>query len=94
MIYCPKKGDFTIAATVGYNSYASVTALPGILANYEAAGLSTDWPEKKLKVGAEGGRSFNGLRKLNLGGGLSFTNNSGYSAAPGTIDESAGTVTG
>lgn len=90
--FTPKKGDFTIAATVGYNSYASVTALPGTLTNYEAAALSTDWSEKKLMVGFEGGWFFNDLWKLNLGGGLSFTNNPGYSAVPGTIDESAGTA--
>ena len=39
----PKKGDVTLAATVGYNSYTSITAQPGNLYNYEAAALSTDW---------------------------------------------------
>ena len=38
--YTPRKGDFTLAATVGYNSYASVTAQPGTLATYEGAALS------------------------------------------------------
>ena len=27
----PVKGDFTVAATVGYNSYTNVNALPGNL---------------------------------------------------------------
>lgn len=27
----PKKGDFTVAATVGYNSYTSVAALLGLV---------------------------------------------------------------
>ena len=27
----PKKGDFTVAATVGYNSYTNVTAPSGLL---------------------------------------------------------------
>lgn len=83
----PKKGDFTIAATVGYNSYASVTALSGLMTDYEAAALSTNWSDKKLMVGIEGGWFFKDLWKLNLGGGLNFTNNPGYSAVPGTIDD-------
>ena len=83
--FTPKKGDFTIAATVGYNSYASVTAQSGLLTNYEAAALSTNWSDKKLMVGFEGGWFFKDLWKLNLGGGLNFTNNPGYSAVPGTI---------
>ncbi len=87
--FTPKKGDFTLAATVGYNSYASVSALPGTMANYEAAALSTDWSDKKLMVGFEAGWFFKDLWKLNLGGGLNFTNNPGYSAVPGTMDENA-----
>ena len=84
--FTPKKGDFTIAATVGYNSYASVTAQSGLLTNYEAAALSTNWSDKKLMVGFEGGWFFKDLWKLNLGVGLNFTNNPGYSAVPGTIE--------
>lgn len=84
--FTPKKGDFTLAATVGYNSYASVKALSGSM-NYEAAALSTDWSDKKLMVGFEAGWFFKDLWKLNLGGGLNFSNNPGYSAVPGTIDE-------
>lgn len=83
--FTPKKGDFTLAATVGYNSYASVKALPGSM-NYEAAALSTDWSDKKLMVGFEAGWFFKDLWKLNLGGGLNFSNSPGYSAVPGTID--------
>ena len=87
--YTPRKGDFTLAATVGYNSYASVTAQPGTLATYEGAALSTNWSDKKLMVGFEAGWFFNNLWKLNLGGGLNFTNNPGYSAVPGTMDPNA-----
>ena len=90
--FTPKKGDFTIAATVGYNSYASVTAQSGLLTNYEAAALSTNWSDKKLMVGFEGGWFFKDLWKLNLGGGLNFTNNPGYSAVPGTIDDNVGSA--
>ena len=72
----PKKGDFTVAATVGYNSYTSVTAPSGLLTDYEVRALSTNWADKKLMVGFEGGWFFKDQWKLNLGGGVSFTNNS------------------
>lgn len=87
--YTPKKGDFTVALTLGYNSYASVSALPSYQTDYEAMALSTNWSDKKLMVGFEAGWFFNDLWKLNLGGGLNFTNNPGYSAVPGTIDAGA-----
>lgn len=83
----PKKGDFTVAATVGYNSYTNVTAPSGLLTDYEVRALSTNWADKKLMVGFEGGWFFKDQWKLNLGGGVSFTNNPGYPAVPGTIDE-------
>lgn len=82
----PKQGDFTVAATLGYNSYTSVTAPSGLLTNYEAQALTNNWSDKKLMVGFEGGWFFKDLWKLNLGGGVSFTNNPGYPAVPGTID--------
>lgn len=82
----PKQGDFTVAATVGYNSYTSIAAPSGLLPSYEAQAISTNWSDKKLMVGFEGGWFFKDLWKLNLGGGVSFTNNPGYSAVPGTID--------
>ena len=84
----PKKGDFTVAATVGYNSYTNVTAPSGLLTDYEVRALSTNWADKKLMVGFEGGWFFKDQWKLNLGGGVSFTNNPGYPAVPGTIDGS------
>lgn len=87
--FTPRQGDFTVAATVGYNSYASVTALQGSLANYEAAAISTNWSDKKLMVGVEAGWFFKDLWKLNLGGGMNFTNNPGYSAVPGTMTPDA-----
>ena len=65
----PKKGDFTVAATVGYNSYTNVTAPSGLLTDYEVRALSTNWADKKLMVGFEGGWFFKDQWKLNLGGG-------------------------
>ncbi len=86
----PQKGDFTVAATVGYNSYTNVSALPGNLANYEAAATPNMWNDKKLMVGFEAGYFLTSKWKLNLGGGLNFSHNPGYGDRPGTIDESTG----
>lgn len=88
----PKKGDFTVAATVGYNSYTNVTAPSGLELNYEVQALTTNWQDKKLMVGFEAGWFFKDTWKLNLGGGLSFTNNPGYPAVPGTIDQTSGEI--
>lgn len=85
--YTPKKGDLTLATTLGYNSYASVTALPGTLSSYEGAALSTNWTDKQLMLGFEAGWFVNDNWKLNLAGGFNMNNNPGYSAVPGTMDE-------
>jgi hypothetical protein len=85
--YTPKKGDFTVAATVGYNSYANITAPSGLLTDYEVAALSTNWTDKKLMVGFEAGWFFSDKWKLNVGGGLNFTNNPGYPAKIGTYED-------
>ena len=63
----PRRGDVTLAATVGYNSYASVQALPGLENQYEASALSTNWADKKLMVGFEGGWFFSDSWKLDWG---------------------------
>lgn len=82
----PKKGDFTVAATVSYNSYTSMKAPAGDLSSYSLNAASTNWNDKQLMVGVEGGWFFKDLWKLTLGGGLSITSNPGYAALPGTID--------
>lgn len=84
----PQKNDFTVAATVGYNSFTNVSALPGTLPDYEASALTNVWADKKLMVGFEGGYFFSDKWKLNLGGGLNFTHNPGYADVPGTADSS------
>lgn len=86
----PKKGDFTVAATVGYNSYTNVEAPQGNLKNYEAAAQPNFWNDKKLMVGFEAGYFFHDLWKVNLGGGLNFSHNPGYLDLPGTVDENSG----
>ena len=86
----PQKGDFTVAATVGYNSFTNVTAQPGNLTDYEGSAISSSWTDKKLMVGFEGGWFVGDRWKLNLGGGLNFTHNPGYPDLPGTIDGTTG----
>lgn len=81
----PAKGDFTVAATLGYNSYTEATALPGNLTDYEAAAFATDWSKKKLTVGFEAGYFVSDKWKLSLGGGINFTHNPGYADKPGTM---------
>lgn len=85
----PKKGDFTVAATVSYNSYTNMKALPGTLSDYSIQAVSTNWNDKQLMVGIEGGWFFNDLWKLTLGGGMSITSNPGYTAVPGTMDQNS-----
>ena len=80
----PKKGDFTVAVTAGYNSYTSLTAPAGNLNDYSLQAASTNWNDKQLMLGIEGGWFFNDLWKATLGGGLSITKNPGYAAVPGT----------
>lgn len=82
----PKKGDFTVAATVSYNSYTSLSAPAGNLTDYNLSAVSTNWNDKDLMVGIEGGWFFSDMWKLVLGGGMSITSNPGYAPVPGTVD--------
>ena len=86
----PQPREFTIAATIGYNSFTNVSAMPGNLKDYEAAAAPNFWGDKKIMVGVEAGFFINEKWKLNLGGGLNFSHNPGYSDKPGTIDEYSG----
>ena len=47
----PKKGDFTVAATVSYNSYTRMKALAGNQSSYSLSAASTNWNDKQLMVG-------------------------------------------
>lgn len=83
----PKKGDFTLALTLGYNASVMQSADAGNKQDYNIAAVSTNWNDKKLTVGIEGGWFFLDLWKLNLGGGMNITKAPGYGPVPGTIDE-------
>ena len=52
----PKKGDFTVAATVGANSYTTVSAKPGnyTSASYGAEASIVNLQDQKLMLGIEG----------------------------------------
>lgn len=82
----PKKGDFTVAATVSYNSNVMKNAAAGNLTDYSIAAASTNFSDQKLSVGVEGGWFFSDLWKLNLGGGMNISKHPGYSGVPGTYD--------
>ena len=82
----PKKGDLTVAVTAGYNSYTSLSAPAGNLNDYKLQAVSTNWNEKQLMLGIEGGWFCKDLWKATLGGGMSITSNPGYAAVPGTAE--------
>lgn len=84
--YTPKKGDLTVAATLGYNSYTDIAAKNGLLMEYEVAAIPSNWANKALMVGFEVGVFVSDLCKLSLGGGFGFTTTPGYTGVPGTID--------
>ena len=83
----PQKNDFTVAATVSYDNTVMQNAMPGSSTSYSITAKSTNWNDKDLRVGIEGGWFFLDEWKLVLGGGMSITKHPGYSAVPGTIDE-------
>ena len=83
----PKKGDFTVAATVGANSYTSLKAVSG--AGTENVGLESNtinFADQKLMLGIEGGWFFHDLWKVTLGGGMNISSNPGYDAVEGATD--------
>ena len=82
----PQQGDFTVALTLGYNSSVMQNAAAGNLYNYSLQAASTNWNDKALTVGIEGGWFFRDLWKLNLGGGMNITKAPGYGPLPGTAE--------
>ena len=80
--YSPKKGDVTLAVTVGYEANTNVVAQPGNLDTYEV----TPMTDLRFAFGIEGGWFVADRWKLSLAGTVSFFNNPGYSEVPGTVD--------
>ena len=81
----PKKGDVTLAVTVGYTTNNNIVAQPGNLTTYEVTPMTNSY----LTLGIEGGWFVADKWKLSLAGGVNFLNDPGYSGVPGTADESA-----
>ena len=80
----PQKGDFTVALTMGYNNSTMQTAQPSNKYSYSVAANSTNWNDKGLAVGIEGGWFFHDLWKVSLGGGMNITKKPGYAGIEGT----------
>lgn len=77
-----------LAPTISYNSYISVEAPEGNLANYEAVPVSASFADKKLMVGFEGGIMAGPLR-VSVGGGFNTSNTPGRAELPGTATYSS-----
>ena len=73
-----------VSVTVGSNAYAGISALPGTLASYESAALSTNWMDKAPAFGIEGSMIICDRWKLDLGGAFNFGFNPGYPGVEGT----------
>ena len=83
----PQRNDFTVALTLGYNATVMQEAAAGNLATYNGfQSQSTNWNDKALTVGIEGGWFFLDEWKLTLGGGMNITKKPGYTGVPGTAD--------
>ena len=80
----PQKGDFTVALTMGYNNSTMKTANPSNYSSYSVTAQSTNWNDKGLAVGIEGGWFFHDLWKVSLGGGMNITKKPGYAGIEGT----------
>ena len=80
------ESKFTVAVSVGANDFAGVSAMSGLLPEYETEAQSTNWMNKGLGIGLEAGLLINPSWRLVLGGGFNFTGNPGYPELLGTAD--------
>lgn len=83
----PQKGDFTVSATIGYNSFVKHEAFRNVQMQYETQALNAEWFDEGMMVGLEAGWFFADKWSWRLGGGFSSTFNPGRSEVPGTYDE-------
>lgn len=83
----PQKGDFTVSAALGYNSYVSHEAFRSLSKVYEMEPLGTEWFDEQMMVGLEGSYFFSDKWSVRLGGGFSYTLVPGKSEVPGTYDD-------
>lgn len=81
----PQQNDFTVALTLSYdNSVMGKAQDPAPAHSINA--VSTNWNDKDLRVGIEGGWFFKDEWKLVLGGGLNISKQPGSPALPGSFD--------
>lgn len=80
----PQKGDFTVALTLGTNNSTMKTAEASNKFAYNNSAMSTNWNDKGLAMGIEGGWFFKDLWKVSLGGGMNITKKPGYTGILGT----------
>lgn len=85
----PDRGEWTVAMTLSYNNYASISALPAYQTTYEASALNIDWTQRAITVGAEAGVFITPEFKVSFGGGFNFSRKPGYPAVDGTVEEGA-----
>lgn len=79
----PQKNDFTVAATLSYNNSVMGEAA-GRSSSYKLEAASTNWNDKNLSVGIEGGWFFLDEWKLVLGGGMNISKRPGCVGLPGS----------
>lgn len=83
-----KKGDITVAVTVGYNQYNDINAFTNSTQpNYEAAAMEALTFNSPLAIGIEGNWFIKKDLALRFGGGLGYSYKPGYNALPGTVND-------
>lgn len=81
----PQKNDFNVALTLSYDNSVMRSAEPGSGRNdYSISAASTNWMEKDLRVGVEGGWFFLDEWKFVLGGGMNISKQPGQVGLPGS----------
>lgn len=83
----PKKGDFMLSASLGYNNYIQVTAPTQGAKSYSGVAMNTNWFDKGVTTGIEGTYFVSNSIALRLSGGFGFAYAPGYDARPGTWED-------
>lgn len=79
-----KKPVFSLALTLGANSFASVSAMPGTQDIYETQAPAVNWMDKKIGFGIETGLQIGQSWRIMIGGSFSFGSNPGHPGLSGT----------
>ena len=79
-----EKPVFSLALTVGANSFASVSAMPGTQDVYETQAPAVNWTDKKIGFGIEGGLKIGPSWRILIGGAFNYGLNPGHPGSAGT----------